>query len=134
MTVFSRIAQSLALPMSELAPPTLTSQLLVTADQRPRTTLGNGVTWEELAAPGHTMMPAIMYAAAGAASGGYVLNSRETWFMMLDGRLRVRTGEPSAETTLTSGDSLMLPAGQLYAWENSDDIQATVLVVEHQSS
>jgi excisionase family DNA binding protein len=134
MTVFSRIADALGLPMSELAPPTLTSQLVVTAAQRPRTALGDGVTWEELASSGHTMAPAYMYAAPGASSGGPVLNRRETWFLVLDGKLTMHVGpaDGSEDLVLVAGDSLILPAGQLYEWSNQDDVQATLVVVEHQ--
>jgi len=133
MTVFSKIADALDLPMSELAPPTLVSQVVVTSDQRPRTALGNGVVWEELASAGHTMAPAIMYAAAGASSGGSILNSRETWFMVLNGTLHLAVASVGeAELVLTNGDSLMMKAGQMYSWRNADDIQASVLVVERQ--
>jgi excisionase family DNA binding protein len=136
MTVFSRIAEALRLPVSELAPPMSTSQLVVTQAQRPRTALGNGLTWEELASAGHTMAPAYMYAAPGASSGGAVLNPRESWFLVLAGQLTMRLGpeESGDDLVLRPGDSLILPAGQLYEWSNRDDIQSTVIVVEHQGA
>jgi excisionase family DNA binding protein len=136
MTVFASIAEALGLPASELAPPMSTTQLVVSAAQRPRTALGNGLTWEELASAGHTMAPAYMYAAPGASSGGAMLNPRETWFLVLAGQLSMSFGSPESRDTLVlgTGDSLILPAGQIYEWANEDDVQATVIVVEHQGN
>jgi transcriptional regulator with XRE-family HTH domain len=130
MTVFSRIADAVGIPMSELAPPTPPTQRLIRPDQRPRTVLGTGVTWEELATAGHLMAPAIMYADPGATSGGGILAAGETFLMILEGRFSVRLVDSDEYLELDCGDAVVLARGETFSWTNPGTNVARTLWVE----
>ena len=130
MTVFSRIAVALGIPMSEFAPPMPVTQRLLRAAHRPRTVLGSGVTWEELATAGHTMAPAVMYAEPGASSGGAITVVLENFITVLDGQLSFHLTYTGEDVELSAGDALMIPAGHSYSWINTGHTVARSLWVE----
>jgi XRE family transcriptional regulator, regulator of sulfur utilization len=129
--VFSKIAEELGIPMASLAPARPAGQYLMKASQRPETLLGRGVRWQELAAPGHSMAPALLLAAPGADSGGFMTLARENFVTVLDGSLQFRMPDPGEWFTLEPGDSLVLAPGQTHVWRNSSREQpAKALWVE----
>jgi excisionase family DNA binding protein len=129
--VFSRIAEQLGISMSMLAPARPTGQYLMKASQRPETLLGRGVRWQELAGPGHSMAPALLLAAAGADSGGFMTLARENFVTMLEGSLQFLLPDHGDWLTLEPGDSLVLAPGQTHAWRNpSREQPARALWVE----
>lgn len=130
MNVFSRIAEAVGIPMSELAPPAPPTQRLIRPDQRPRTVLGAGVAWEELATAGHLMAPAIMYADPGATSGGGILATGETFLMILDGEFSVHLVDSDETLNLMCGDAVVLARGETYSWTNRGTTVAQTLWVE----
>jgi excisionase family DNA binding protein len=129
--VFSRIAETLGIPMSLLAPARPAGQYLMKASQRPETVLGKGIRWLELAGPGHSMAPALLLAAPGADSGGFVTLARENFITAVEGLLEFRLPEADDWLSLEPGDGLVLAPGQTHSWRNpSQRTTATALWVE----
>lgn len=129
--VFSRIAETLGIPMSLLAPARPAGQYLMKASQRPETLLGNGIRWLELAGPGHSMAPAVLLAAPGADSGGLVTLARENFITVIAGLLQFRLPDSASWFSLETGDGLVLAPGQTHSWRNpSQDTTAKALWVE----
>ena len=129
--VFSRIAETLGIPMSLLAPARPTGQYLMKASQRPETLLGKGIRWLELAGPGHSMAPAVLLAAPGADSGGFVTLARENFITVIEGLLQFRLPDPGDWFSLESGDGLVLAPGQTHSWRNpSRDTTAKAVWIE----
>ncbi len=129
--VFSRIAETLGIPMSLLAPARPAGQYLMKASQRPETLLGKGIRWLELAGPGHSMAPAVLLAAPGADSGGFVTLARENFITIMEGVLQFRLPDSRDWFTLEPGDGLVLAPGQTHSWRNpSQDTTAKALWVE----
>jgi excisionase family DNA binding protein len=128
--VFSRIAETLGIPMSLLAPARPAGQHLMKAGQRPETLLGRGIRWLELAGPGHSMAPAVLLAAPGADSGGFVTLARENFITVIAGVLQFRL--PDGDwLSLEPGDGLVLAPGQTHSWRNpSQDVTAKAVWVE----
>jgi excisionase family DNA binding protein len=128
---FSRIAEVLEIPMSSLAPARPRGQQIMRADQRPETELAGNVRWLELAAPGHTMAPALLHVPPGAASGGSVTLTRENFITVVEGTLEFVIAELGGWFALHVDDSIVLAPGQTHAWRNpSAKDAATVLWVE----
>ncbi len=131
MNVFSRLADVLDLPMSAFAPPRPTGQTVMRKDDRPETVLAHGVRWQELAAPGHHLAPAIMHVDAGSDSGGYVTTTRENFVLVMHGQFDFELASPTEQVSLGPGDSLVLSAGRSHAWKNRSTKQpAQALWVE----
>jgi excisionase family DNA binding protein len=129
--IFSRIAEVLEIPMSSLAPARPRGQQVMRAAQRPETELAGGVRWLELAAPGHTMAPALLHVPPGAASGGSVTLTRENFITVIEGTLEFVIAELGGWFPLDVGDSIVLSPGQTHAWRNpSAEHAATVVWVE----
>ena len=117
--------------MTLLAPARPTGQYLMKASQRPGTLLCRGVRWQEPAAPGHSMAPALLLTAPGANSGGFITLARENFVTLLEGSLQFRLPDHGDWLTLEPGDSLVLAPGQTHAWRNSSREQpAKALWVE----
>src|SRR5436190_2056624 len=133
--VFSRIAETLGIPMSLLAPARPAGQYLMKASQRPETLLGNGIRWLELAAPGHSMAPAVLLAAPGADSGGYVTLARENFITTVAGVLQFHLPGAADRLSLEPGDGLVLAPGQTHSWRNpSHDTTAKAIWIEQLAS
>lgn len=129
--VFSRIAETLGIPMSLLAPARPAGQYLMKASQRPETLLGNGIRWQELAGPGHGMAPAVLLAAPGADSGGLITLARENFITVMEGVLQFRLPDCGNWFSLEPGDGLILAPGQTHSWRNpSHHITAKAVWVE----
>jgi transcriptional regulator with XRE-family HTH domain len=128
--LWSRIAEALGIPMSNLAPPRPVGQILTTASQRPETLIA-GVRWQELAAPGFSLAPGIMIADPNADSGGVITLSRENFVHILEGSMEFWLSPADDWIELDTGDSLMLIGGQAHAWRNQNsDVPARVLWIE----
>jgi XRE family transcriptional regulator, regulator of sulfur utilization len=129
--MFSRISETLGIPMSLLAPARPAGEYLMKASQRPETVLGKGIRWLELAGPGHSMAPAVLLASPGADSGGYVTLARENFITVIEGILRFRLADSADSLTIEAGDGLILAPGQTHSWRNpSQKTTAKALWVE----
>jgi excisionase family DNA binding protein len=128
---FGRIADCLGIPMSDLAPVHPSGRRVIRSDERPRTVLADGVTWEELASRGHTLAPAILLVPPGAGSGGDMTYARENFVTVLAGRLDfVFRG---AVERLEVGDSIIVAAGETHSWANPTNTATQVIWVEQLS-
>ena len=127
---FSRIAEVLDIPMSSLAPPRPHRQQIMRAGQCPETELAGNVRWLELAAPGHSMAPALLHVPPGQSSGGVMTLARENFITVLGGRLGFKLAELGDWFELSEGDSIVVAAGQTHAWRNDSQALTTVLWVE----
>jgi transcriptional regulator with XRE-family HTH domain len=132
MTAFSSIADALGLPLSAFAAPSPWSQRLLPPERRPRTVLGHGVTWEELAATAHAMAPAVMHSEGGATSGGALVLPNETFVFVLDGQFHVDVHRADAveELALRCGDAIFLQPGETISWTNPGAEVSRTLWVE----
>ncbi len=128
---FGRIADCLGIPMSDLAPVHPSGRRVVRFDERPRTVLADGVTWEELASRGHTLAPAILLIPPGAGSGGDMTYTRENFVTVLAGQLDFDFGGGTEH--LTVGDSIIIAAGETHSWANRTKAAAKVIWVEQLS-
>ncbi|HEY3775069.1 MAG TPA: helix-turn-helix domain-containing protein [Solirubrobacteraceae bacterium] len=135
MTAFSGIADALGLPLSAFAAPSPWSQRLLPPEQRPRSVLGNGVTWEELAATAHAMAPAVMHGDPGASSGGALVLPNETFVYVLDGRFHVEVhhSDTAEQLDLLCGDAIFLQPGETISWTNPGTEVSRTLWVERTS-
>lgn len=128
IAVVSRIADALGVAMAEMAPVTEGSLLTCRGD-RLRTVIGDGVVWEELGPPGHTIAPAVLSMPAGASSGD-VAFSRENFVLVLSGRLEFTVLDSGRSHVLGPGDSLFILPGQRMRWESIDGQVAEAVWVE----
>lgn len=128
--ILSRIADALEIPMSAFAPVRPLGTSVVRRDERPRTVLDEGVTWEELVSPGHTFEPAVLIVPPGENSGGPIARPGEIFVFALKGRLTFATGNEGSHVTLREGDSLVLSLASTWSWENDGDVETHVLWVE----
>jgi DNA-binding transcriptional MerR regulator len=103
--LIARIADAYLMPMSGLAEFRAGSSAVVRADERARGVLDGGVTWEELARPGHALEPALLIV---------------TLVFTLDG----------VELVVSSGDSITVEPHVAFAWDNPGETDARVLWVE----
>ena len=131
LNVFSRLADILGIPMALLAPARPVGQRVMRIADRPSTVLAGGVSWQELAAPGHSLAPALLLAEPAANSGGYVVVSRENFVLVAAGAFIFKIESTGEEVALNEGDSLVIPAGSAHSWRNaSADLPARALWVE----
>lgn len=130
VTVFNRIAEALHLPPSALAPQGDKSGLVMKRASRPRTVLSGGVTWEELASPGHTLAPAVLIVPPQGGSGGKVTFTRENFVTILDGSLDFELSSSPMTVRLDVGDSLVITPGVVHSWLNRSSSPATAIWVE----
>jgi len=125
---FGRIADCLGIPMSDLAPIYPSGRRVVRSDERPRTVLADGVTWEELASKGHSLAPAILLIPPGAGSGGDMTYTRENFVTVLAGGLDFYFA--GAVEHLDVGDSIIIAAGETHSWANPTKATTKVIWVE----
>ena len=126
----SRIADALGMPMSAFAPVQSRATTVMRRDERPRTVLDGGVTWEELSSPGHTLEPALLIIPPGATSGGQVTRPGETFVCLLEGALSFVLLDDEDELTIEPGDSLILSPASTWSWSNSGACEARAFWVE----
>jgi transcriptional regulator with XRE-family HTH domain len=131
--VLSRLASALGVPARELGPSDNSSDLVVRCGTGSRTDLA-GVTWEELAGPGHLLEPALLFVPPGTASGEVPTARPGTTFLyILDGLLVMQLrGRPDVQ--LATGDAITLPPGVAWIWKNHSDSVVRALYVESSAS
>ncbi|WP_158580055.1 helix-turn-helix domain-containing protein [Geodermatophilus marinus] len=127
--VLATMADVFGIPMGEFSPQPAPTAVLH-PDERPRTVLAGGVTWEELVTPGRAVEPALLHVPGGQSSGGRVTRPGETFVFVLDGSLRLEVEGTAEPITLTAGDALLVEAATAYAWSNPGRSAARCLWVE----
>jgi DNA-binding transcriptional MerR regulator/mannose-6-phosphate isomerase-like protein (cupin superfamily) len=126
--IIARIADAYLMPMSGLAEFRARGPVVVRADERARGVLDGGVTWEELALPGHALEPALLIVPPREGSGGPYSRPGETFAFILEGALAFTLEHE--ELTVGRGDSITLEARATFAWENVGRTEARALWVE----
>jgi DNA-binding transcriptional MerR regulator len=126
----SRLGEALGVTLAEFAPrrDAMTSE--VRPGDRLVTTLNGGVTWEELAVPGHALEPALLLAPPGESSGGPISRPAENFVFVLEGVLRFVLHDEQREVTLDEQVALTLVAGSTWSWSNPGPVPARALWVE----
>lgn len=130
--LLSELADVLGIPVSAFAAMGRAGGVVMRASQRPRTPVGSGVVWEELASLGHELEPGQMTIRPRGSSGGTYSRPGEIFLLVIKGSLRVEIPDEQGmtETVLTEGDSLILPASTPWSWENPGDSDAQAIYVE----
>jgi DNA-binding transcriptional MerR regulator/mannose-6-phosphate isomerase-like protein (cupin superfamily) len=127
-SVIARIADAYLIPMSGLAEFRARSSVVVRADERARGVLDGGVTWEELALPGHALEPALLIVPPHQGSGGPYSRPGETFAFILEGALDFILEHD--ELRVGRGDSITLEPRTSFAWHNAGRTDARALWVE----
>lgn len=126
--LLSALAQSLELPMSAFTPATERGDRVVREPDRARSTMAEGVEWEELATPGHTLEPAILIVPPGGSSGGAYARPGEVFVTMLAGQLAFESEH--GIDVLKRGDSILLEPLLSWSWRNPGRSRARAVYVE----
>jgi DNA-binding transcriptional MerR regulator len=126
----NRLADVLDMPPSAFAPSSDRASSLVRSDERARTVLEGGVTWEELVTPQHNLEPALLIVPPGASSGGPITRSGEIFVFALTGVLSFELLDEGSRVMTEPGDALVLEAGSTWSWENKGSVEARVVWVE----
>lgn len=126
--IIARIADAYLIPMSGLAEFPARGSTVVRADERARGVLDGGVTWEELAPPGHALEPALLIVPPGQGSGGPYSRPGETFAFLLEGALEFTLEQE--ELSVGAGDSITLEPRTTFTWENRRETEARALWVE----
>jgi excisionase family DNA binding protein len=127
--VLAAMADVFGIPMGEFGPQPAATAVLH-PEERPRTVLAGGVTWEELVTPGRAMEPALLHVPAGRSSGGRVTRPGETFVFVLDGSLDFEVEGTAAPIRVSTGDALLVEAATAYSWTNTTPLPARCLWVE----
>jgi excisionase family DNA binding protein len=129
VTVLAVMADVFGIPMGEFSPRPAPTAVLH-PDQRPRTVLAGGVTWEELVTPGRTIEPALLHVPSGQSSGGRLTRPGETFVFVLSGTLTFEVEGTDGPIEVTEGDALLIEAAMAYAWHNPGRSVSSCLWVE----
>lgn len=116
--ILARLAQALDLSLPEFAPRRGGMTNEVRPADRLITVLAGGVTWEELAVPGHALEPALLLVPPGETSGGSISRPGEIFVLVLQGALHFILHDEEREIALDEGAALTLPAGSTWSWSN----------------
>ena len=127
--LLARLANGYKMPTSAWAAGADPETNVVRTGDRPRTVIADGVTWEELVSPGHTLEPAILIVPPGAGSDGAYSRPGEVFVHMLAGALVVSIGQGEA-LSLEEGDSIILKPPSAWTWYNPGDREARAMYVE----
>lgn len=127
--VLASMADVFGIPMGEFSPHSSPTAVLH-ADERPRTVLAGGVTWEELVSPGRAMEPALLHVPPGRSSGGRITRPGETFVFVLDGSLVFEVEGTQRVIGVSAGDAMLVEAATAYAWRNPGRSAARCLWVE----
>ena len=127
--VLAAMADVFGIPMGEFGPQ-LSPTAVLHPDDRPRTVLAGGVTWEELVTPGRAMEPALLHVPAGQSSGGRVTRPGETFVFVLAGALDFEVEGTDHPLHLATGDALLVEGATAYSWSNPGPGPARCLWVE----
>jgi DNA-binding transcriptional MerR regulator/quercetin dioxygenase-like cupin family protein len=126
----NRLADVLELPPSAFAPSSDRTSSLVRPQERARTVLEGGVTWEELVTPWRNLEPALLIVPPGASSGGPITRPGEIFVFVLAGALSFDLLDQTNRIVTEPGDALVLEAGSTWSWENDGPVEARVVWVE----
>jgi transcriptional regulator with XRE-family HTH domain len=128
---FARMADVFDIPMSSFAGAVDSTRRIMRAEDRPRTVLGGGVTWEELAQPGSfDLEPALLYVPAGQGSGGLIVRPGEAFAFVTEGSLTFEFGDTKEIVTLKKGDAVLVKSGTPYMWRNIEKKTAVCVWLE----
>jgi DNA-binding transcriptional MerR regulator/mannose-6-phosphate isomerase-like protein (cupin superfamily) len=116
--ILSRLAQALELTLAEFAPRRSGMTNEVRPQDRLVTVLAGGVTWEELAVPGHALEPALLLVPPGETCGGPISRAGENFVLVLQGELRFVLHDEEREVLLDEGAALILPPDSTWTWVN----------------
>ena len=117
---FARMADVFDIPMSSFAGAVDSTRRIMRAVDRPRTVLGGGVAWEELAQPGSfDLEPALLYVPAGQGSGGMIVRPGEGFAYVMQGCLTFEFGDTKEIVSLEQGDAVIVKSGTPYMWRNT---------------
>ena len=117
---FARMADVFDIPMSSFAGAVDSTRRIMRAKDRPRTVLGGGVTWEELAQPGSfNLEPALLYVPPMQGSGGMIVRPGEGFAFVTEGSLTFEFGDTKEIVHLQKGDAVIVKSGTPYMWRNS---------------
>lgn len=130
--LIARLANAYRMPSSAFVAGGDPDAPIVRADQRPQTVLADGVTWEELAGPGHNLEPAVLRVPPGAGSGGAYSRPGEVFVHVLKGALAFSV-DGNEETRLEPGDSIVLRPPSAWSWRNTGRQEARAIYVEQLS-
>ena len=130
--VIARLANAYRMPSTAFVAGGDPDARIVRADQRPQTVLADGVTWEELAGPGHNLEPAVLRVPSGAGSGGAYSRPGEVFVHVLSGALSFSV-DGDEETRLKPGDSIILRPPSTWSWRNPGRQEARAVYVEQLS-
>jgi len=127
----SRMADVFSIPMSKFASAVDPSRRVMRVADRPRTVIGGGVIWEELAPPGsHDLEPALLHVPAGQTSGGFIVRPGDDFAFMLHGGLNFEFGDTGETIALAKGNALIVTGGTPISWRNTGRSTATCLWIE----
>lgn len=129
--IIARIADAFLTPMSGLARFRARDTTVVRADERARSVVEGGVTWEELVLPGHDLEPALLTIPPGRGSGGPYTRPGETFAFVLSGKLQFILTDTEEKLEVGVGDAIILPPRTLYEWSNPGRRVARAMWVEH---
>ena len=127
--VLAAMADVFHIPMGEFSPQPARTAVLH-PDERPRTVLAGGVTWEELVTPGRAMEPALLLVPPGESSGGRLTRPGETFVFVLSGALTFDVEGTADPIEVRQGDALLIDAATAYAWHNPARAATRCLWVE----
>ncbi len=128
--ILSRLGQALDITLAEFAPHRRELPSAVGPDDRLVTVLVGGVTWEELAAPGHAFEPALLLVPPGETSGGPLSRPGENFVFVLEGALQFVLHDEGREVTVEEEMALTLTAGSTWSWHNPSTAATRALWVE----
>jgi transcriptional regulator with XRE-family HTH domain len=128
---FARMADVFDIPMSSFAGAVDSTRRIMRAADRPRTVLGGGVTWEELAQPGSfDLEPALLYVPHGQGSGGMIVRPSEGFAYVTEGSLTFEFGDTKEIVKLKRGDAVIVKGGTPYMWRNTEKKTAICIWLE----
>jgi DNA-binding transcriptional MerR regulator/quercetin dioxygenase-like cupin family protein len=127
--VLSALADTLDLPMSAFTPNVGPAKRVMRRSERPKTTMAEGVYWEELATPGHLLEPAVLVVPPGGSSGGAYTRPGEIFVTILAGKLAFEIGSDDF-AELGRGDSILLEPFVSWGWRNPGRSEARAIYVE----
>lgn len=132
LDVMSRLCEAYGVPMTAFNPNTVSDEVVVRADERPRAILADGVVWEELAAPRQDMEPSHIVVPPGGGTNSEYERPGATFVLVLEGVLSLFL--PGREFDLGPGDSAMVPAKTSWRWANEGDRVVRAIYVEDTAS
>jgi DNA-binding transcriptional MerR regulator len=131
--ILARLAQALDLSLPEFAPRRSGMTNEVRPADRLITVLAGGVTWEELAVPGHALEPALLLVPAGESSGGPISRPGEIFVRVHPGAPHYSRRDAEPEIALDEGAALTLPAGSTWSWSNPGPGATRAVCLDHRA-